>query len=57
MFFGRHAEIEEILERIEAVTAAEVQQVANEFLNPAQMGLTVMGRLNGQRFTRKDLHC
>jgi predicted Zn-dependent peptidase len=57
MFFGRHAEIEEILERIEAVTAAEVQQVANEFLNPAKMGLTVMGRLNGQRFTRKDLHC
>ena len=57
MFFGRHAEVDEILERIESVNAAEVQEVANEFLNPAKMGLTIMGRLNGQRFTRKDLNC
>jgi predicted Zn-dependent peptidase len=57
MFFGRHSEIDEILEKIEAVTAEQVQEVANEFLQPAKMGLTVMGRLNGQRFTRKDLHC
>lgn len=57
MYFGRHAEMEEILERIELVTAEEVQEVANEFLQPAKMGLTVMGRLNGQKFTRKDLQC
>lgn len=57
MFFGCHSEIDEIIERIEAVNAVEVQEVANEFLQPAKMGLTVLGRLNGQRFGRKDLHC
>lgn len=57
MYFGRHMSMDEIARRVDAVTAENVQEVARELFNPARVGLTVLGPLNGARITRSDLKC
>jgi predicted Zn-dependent peptidase len=57
LFFGRFLDIEEIVERIEGVTAEDVRSIAQTFLKPEDLALTVVGPVGGQKFTRRDLVC
>ena len=56
IYFGRFIGLNELLENVERVQADEVQALARKALDPAVMGLTVLGNLNGVRITRADLN-
>jgi predicted Zn-dependent peptidase len=55
LYFKRFFSLDEMLERIERVTAAEVQGLARQFFDPKQMAVTMLGRLEGFRMRRGDL--
>ena len=55
LFFGRFFGVDEMVEAIEQVTAAEVQDIARSFFGGQQVGATVLGRLNGVELTPEDL--
>ncbi|MGE5645242.1 MAG: M16 family metallopeptidase [Acidobacteriota bacterium] len=55
MYFGRFFSLDELIERVERVTSENVQSVAQEFFDPKQIALTVLGNLNGLRISREDL--
>ncbi|HXP86159.1 MAG TPA: pitrilysin family protein [Bryobacteraceae bacterium] len=55
LYFKRFFSLDEMLERIEKVTAAEVQALAQQFFDPKQMAVTMLGRLEGFRMRRGDL--
>ena len=57
MYFDRFLNLDEIIQRIEAVTAGELVQLANEFFNPEQIAVTVLGNLNGLKIARDQLAC
>jgi len=47
IYFGRHLSVEEVLEGLNRVTAAEVQDLAREFFQPHRWALTLLGPLDG----------
>lgn len=55
LFFGRFVSIDETLQRIEKVTAADVQKLAQRFFDPKSMAVAMLGRLDGFKLTRSDL--
>ena len=55
IFFGRFFTMDELLESIEQVTAEQVARIAQEFFQPRNIALTVLGSLNGFKITRDDL--
>jgi len=55
LYFKRFFSLDEMLERIERVTAPEVQTLARQFFDPKQMAVTMLGRLEGFRMRRGDL--
>jgi len=55
LYFKRFYSLDEMLERIERVTAAEVQALAQQFFDPKQMAVAMLGRLEGFRLRREDL--
>jgi predicted Zn-dependent peptidase len=55
LYFGRFFSLDEMLDSIEAVTAAQVQAVANELLEPRNVALTMLGNLEGFKMTREEL--
>jgi predicted Zn-dependent peptidase len=55
LFFGRFFGVDEMVEAIEQVTAAEVQAIAREFFCGHQVGATVLGRLNGLELPASEL--
>jgi len=57
MVFGRHISLDEIAAGIDAVTAGQVREVAQAFFAPDRLALTVLGPLNGLKFSRRDLVC
>lgn len=57
LFFGKFFTIDEMVESIEQVTAEEVQQIAQDFFNGRQVGLSVLGRLNGFSINPEELVC
>jgi len=57
MYFGRFFTLDEILASIERVTREEVQQIAQELFLPEQIGITVLGKLDGFKLTRDQLAC
>jgi len=44
-----------MLERIDRVTAEEVQALAQQFFDPQHMAVAMLGRLEGFRVRREDL--
>jgi len=54
-YFHRFMSMDEMLERIENVTAGEVQGLAQQFFDPKQMALAMLGPLGGFRLRRQDL--
>ena len=49
MYFGRFFTLDELVESIEAVTADDVQRIAQTFFDPKQIALTVLGNLENFR--------
>ena len=57
MYFGRFLGLDEMLQKIEAVTADDLTAIAREFFRTENISLAVLGRLNGMKITRKMLSC
>ncbi len=55
LYFKRFFTLDEMLERIEIVTAEEVQELAEQFFDPRGMAVAMLGRLEGFRVRRADL--
>lgn len=55
LYFKRFFSLDEMLNRIERVTAEEVQKLAEQFFNPKNMAVAMLGRLEGFRLRRQDL--
>jgi predicted Zn-dependent peptidase len=56
-YFSRWISLEEVHAGIEAVTAEEVQALANSWFQQDSIALAVLGNLNGLRIEREDLAC
>jgi predicted Zn-dependent peptidase len=57
LFFGRFYTVDQMVESIEKITAEEIQQIAEDFFSRKQVGLSVLGRLNGLAVTPEELVC
>jgi predicted Zn-dependent peptidase len=57
MYFDRFYGLDELIEKIEAVTAEELQELANFFFQTDNIAVTILGNLNGLRLTREQLAC
>ena len=55
LYFKRFFSLDEMLERIERVTADEVQALAQQFFDPQHMAVAMLGRLEGFKLRREDL--
>ena len=55
LYFKRFFTLDEMLERIERVTAEEVQKLAQQFFDPQKIAVAMLGRLEGFRLRRQDL--
>src|SRR5436190_5075345 len=57
MYFDRFYTLDELIEKIESVTAEELQGLAKEFFQTDSIAVTVLGNLNGLKLTREHLAC
>ena len=57
MYFGRFFGVDEIMQDVDAVTAAEVREMAQELFQPETMALTLLGNLGSMKVDRGDLVC
>jgi predicted Zn-dependent peptidase len=57
MYFGHFFSLDDLVESIEAVTADEVQSIAQTFFDPKQIAVTVLGHLEKFKLSREDLVC
>jgi predicted Zn-dependent peptidase len=57
MYFERFFDLDEIIERVEAVTEEEVMAMAASLFHPDRVALTLLGRLDGLHLTRGHLVC
>ncbi len=57
MYFEHFYTLDELIEKIESVTAPELQELANEFFRTESIAVTVLGNLNGLKLTRDQLAC
>jgi predicted Zn-dependent peptidase len=57
MYFDRFYDLDELIEKIEAVTAEDLSTLANEFFKTESVAVTVLGNLPGLKITRDQLAC
>ena len=57
MYFDRFYDLDELIERIEAVTVEDLASLANEFFKQESVAVTALGNLNGLKLTRDQLAC
>ena len=57
MYWGKFFSIDEITAEIDRVTAADLQRVARQLLQPESLALTLLGNLGPLKLTRADLTC
>jgi predicted Zn-dependent peptidase len=57
MYFQQFFTVEEITARIDAVQADQVQTMAQRLFDPNRIAVTLLGRLDGIKMTRKQLVC
>jgi predicted Zn-dependent peptidase len=55
MYYDRFVDLDEIINRIEAVKPEELQSTANEFFKSGSVAVTVLGNLNGMKISRSEL--
>jgi predicted Zn-dependent peptidase len=57
MYFKHFFSVEEVLERLDAVTAEQVQRMAQTLFVSERIAVTLLGRLDGLKLNRKRLVC
>src|ERR1700722_18089998 len=57
MYFQQFFTVEEITARIDAVQSDQVQKMAQRLFDPNRIAITLLGRLDGIKLTRKQLVC
>ncbi len=57
MYFNHFFSVEEVLDRLDAVTADQVQQQAQTLFHSDRIAVTLLGRLDKLKLTRKHLVC
>jgi len=57
MYFDRFYDLDELIEKIEAVTADDLSSLANEFFKTESVAVTALGNLPGLKITRDQLAC
>ncbi len=57
MYFDHFFGIDEIMEKVESVSAEQVMKMANFLFSPEKVAVTLLGRLNGLKVTRDQLAC
>jgi predicted Zn-dependent peptidase len=57
MYFHQFFTAEEVIARIETVTAEQIQGMAKRLFIPERIAITLLGRLNGIKLTRDHLVC
>jgi len=57
MYFDRFYDLDELIQKIEAVTAEDLTVLANEFFKTEAVAVTVLGNLPGLKITRDQLTC
>ncbi len=57
MYFRRFFTLDEMIQSIEEVTAAQVQRIAQEFFDPKNITLAMLGNLGDFRMKREELAC
>ncbi len=57
MYYERFFSLDEIIDRIQAVTIEDIIESAKEFFQPGSIAVTVLGNLNGLKLTRDSLAC
>ncbi len=57
LYFGRFFTLDELVESIESVEAADIQRIAQTFFDNRQIAVTILGNLEGFRLNREDLVC
>ena len=57
MYFDRFFDLDEIIERVEAVTPQDVQEMASSMFGQESVAVTVLGNLEGMRLPRELVAC
>jgi len=57
LYFSRFFTVDEISDEVSAVTAQEIQHLAQQLLDPHRLALTLLGPLNGLKLDRSHLTC
>jgi predicted Zn-dependent peptidase len=57
MYYDHFYGLDELIERIEAVTIEDLQQTAEEFFKTEQIAVTILGNLTGLKLNRDQLRC
>jgi predicted Zn-dependent peptidase len=57
MYFDKFYGMDELIAKIEAVTAEDLHEMANDFFRPESIAVTALGNLNGLKISREQLAC
>src|ERR1039457_474701 len=57
MYFHQFITVEEIVARVDAVEASQVQAMAQRLFDPARIAVTLLGRLDGVKLNRARMVC
>src|ERR1700691_5714572 len=57
MYFDHFQDLDELIEKIEAVTVEDLQSLALEFFKTESIAVTALGNLNGLKISREQLAC
>jgi predicted Zn-dependent peptidase len=57
MYFERFSDLDELIEKIESVTAEDLSGLANEFFQGELIAVTALGNLTGLKISRSQLAC
>ena len=57
MYFDRFYGMDELIEKIESVSAEDLKAFAEEFFHTDSIAVTVLGNLSGLKITRDQLAC
>jgi predicted Zn-dependent peptidase len=57
MYFDQFYGLDELIARIESVTAEELWHLANQFFQTENVAVTILGNLNGLKLRREQLEC
>ena len=55
--FPPGASLDEIVQKIEAVTAEELMAMSNQYFHPDKIAVTFLGNLDGLKLSREALAC